>query len=247
MATIFVKNPASGDACIVLEPRERFAISFDFKNDWEEIKMGAFVTMTTAGQLNELPITESVYAAGEAQFTTNHTFVPQNVFSFGFKDNSNKLPLESGVLFAGFMLPGIQTTHVDNSYSESSSTVFGGTANTIGCISGSTIFGSAAYPNSIFQIFGGQSTGNSSFSSFASISIRRTNGYSGIVFFNNAGGVPFTDVSLPSLRRKLNTSNPLGGQIGSGWFPPELNTVFIYSPFSLNRLRIHCLVVEKYR
>lgn len=245
MATIFIKNPASGDACLVLEPREQFKVNFDFKNDWQEIRFGAFISLTTAGNLNEAPITENVYAAGEPQSTTNHTFIPQNIFSYGFKDAGGKLPLESGALFAGFMLPGIQTTHVDNSYSEPAN-IFGGTANTVGCFSGISVFGAASYPGALFRIAGPKGTGLSEFASYNCISIRRTNGYSGIVYFNTIS-TEYTDVSIANLRRLMQTANVAGGQVGSGWFPPELNCIFLYSPFSLNRVRLHAVAVEKYR
>lgn len=244
MATIFIKNPASGDACLVLEPRERFQVKFDFGSDWEEIRLGAFCSLTTAGQLNELPITEDLYAAKEAQFIVPHNFVPQNVFSFGFKDSSNKLPFESGVLFAGLMLPDIFASISPNQgYWDAFPGSFGG-CNTIGCTSGTVQIPNPRCYNNIFRVAGDTSTQLSSFAGFNSVTLKKTNGYSGIVSFSNNTTL-YTDVSIANLQR-LTAGVSYNFQ-GSGWFPPELNSIFIYSPFSINRLRLHAIVVEKYK
>lgn len=232
MATIFEKVPASGERCIILDPREGVLYSFDFE-DWRQIRMAAFISLTNISQNN-----------GE---TSNETVVPnglgRNQLYFGFKDSGLLVPVSTGALFAGFVGSDSLTNNMDITTNVN---VLGG-SNMVCTLSGSSITNKTTLSNQFRVGTSGSSFANTGYGQFNCVTINRNANYTGIVQFNSAN-VNFTDVSLGNLRALLDSSVTLNanGLCCSGYFPNALNSAFIYSPFNQNRFRVHALVVEKY-
>lgn len=232
MATIFEKVPASGERCIILDPREGVLYSFDL-GDWRQIRMGAFLSMTTINE-NNGP-------------TSNETIAPnglgRNQFYFGFKDSGLLVPVSTGSFFAGFVGSDNLSTNFDIS---TNSAIIGGT-NMVSTISGSSILSKIALSN-VFRVgTSGSSYFDTAYGQFNCVTINRNANYTGIVQFNSPS-TNYQDVSLRNLRTLLDSSVTLNaiGLCASGYFPNSLNSAFIYSPFNENRIRVHALVVEKY-
>lgn len=233
MATIFEKVPASGERCIILDPREGILYSFDF-GDWRQIRMGAFVSMTNISENNGLTTAETISPNG----------LGRNQFYFGFKDSGLLIPTTTGSFFAGFT-PSSNLTEVFDIVPTASN--IGGNFHMVFSMSGSTYFGRTTFGSSFRIGTSGASYSDDQYGQFNCITINRNANYTGIVQFDKRD-VNYQDVTLRNLRSLLDSTVTLNsiGFCASGYFPNTLNSAFIYSPFNQNRLRVHALVVEKY-
>lgn len=232
MATIFEKVAASGERCIILDPREGVLYTFNF-GDWRQIRMAAFVSLTNINDNNGAISDETITPNG----------LGRNQFYFGFKDSGLLVPVSTGSLFAGFVGSDSLTNNISIT---TSSNVLGG-SNMISTLSGSLITSKTTFSN-IFRVgTSGTNFANTGYGQFNCVTLNRNASYTGIAQFNSPS-VDFTDVSLRNLRALLDSSVTLNanGLCCSGYFSNDLNSAFIYSPFNNNRIRVHALVVEKY-
>lgn len=91
MATIFNKIPASGEKCVILDPREALVYPLNF-GDWTEIRVSAAVSFTSL--TNDNGIMPSGYVAA----STNS----KNSFLFGLMSGvDGALPFEAGTAYVG--------------------------------------------------------------------------------------------------------------------------------------------------
>jgi len=252
MATIFLKSVASGEKCVILEPREALLYTFDF-GDWRELRMGFFVSQTQNGNDNQ-----NYPGAFNDSITDNS---PQGQLFIGFKDSSFRLPYngETGVVFAGCTtIPGLLHSiqgNIDyfNFNGTAQLAVVSGVANNGIAYSGRTVYNGVTNANGPRTMITSAASAGL-YAKFNCITLRRGSNYSGTGWLsttqNSSPDELTTDYSVFSCRRLISTSlntSFIQGQPMTGYFPNELNSAFIYSPYFSSRSRIHSLVVERYQ
>lgn len=257
MATIYLKSVASGEQCVILEPREALLYTFDF-GDWREIRMGAFFSVTRNGN-NNLGYT----TAEQDQLNSN---TPNDQFYFGFKDQSYNMPYSSGTVFMGYSTR-FNTTHIlQGNIDYYPYGGVGSQANLVyvsGIEPGNTglyYFGpmNLSDSNKGFQLAIQNSfvSSNGAYARANGIVIKRGDDKIGTGYFAAYGGnapVPVgtlnTDFSVLKMRQALSMASLAGvawDGISGAYFGDELNSAFFYCPHFGFRVRIHALVVERY-
>lgn len=248
MATIFQKAlPVSGENCLILNQGEALIYPFSV-GSWTELRIGAFFSFTTASSDN----------ATWSDETSNYT-ASKNGFFWGIKDSGISLPISSGASFIGL---GINTSFAGATHVVTASQYVDGAApgsnfyqlfSTGTVVTGQTIGGTRLYLASATQ-----QTGTTAFASYNGIKIQITGlGTAGqsVRLSSSVDSLYTNDTSEVNLRQKLSafagsatstfayfTSGFVGGS-GPLTLPSSL---FLYSPFFNNRVRVHSLVVEKY-
>lgn len=239
MPIVYEKLLISGERCLVLNNNEALSYTFDF-GDWKELRLSAFLSLTSTG-LNDQFVPESVNRSGD----NNRRYY------FGFKTSGDQRPYQTGVMFVGLA-------------SDDTSFNVGGAfvnilAPSIGiCRSGNSNLGLLSFGSDGLAT-PPTSNLNTGFAAFNMIVMTRRTGFSGTAYFdssniyNNNGASPrspyastFTNTSPELLKSRSN--NPIRANNNyewSGYFPPELNTIYIYYPTGQNRLRIHTVLCEK--
>jgi hypothetical protein len=246
MSFIYEKLPASGEKCLILEPREALFYPFDFGTGWSEIRLGTVNSFTD--------LTEN------GTFTTDScvTSVPGNGFYYGFVYSpNNELPFTKDVIaFVRADLTGVATTVALNT---STSNVRGSSAEKL-FVSGTSVRGSV-YQFAV-SMMGGTAASSSGSGNFAGANVCRLiiNQTSKTFSFNDNGGIglvtyPSNNTSTSRLRSSMSAFSftpiaitgyyTVDGTSGTDILPLP-NKALIYSPFLNNRLRIHNLVVERY-
>jgi hypothetical protein len=239
MPIIYEKLPASGERCLILNGNEALSYTFDF-GDWKEIRLSAFVSLTSTG-LNDFPATETVITSGDNA----------RRYYFGFKTSGNDRPYDTGTMFVG-----IASTDTNFSINGAFSDILA-PGNGISRSGNVDLGFKAPSPNGL--AFSHQSKLDTGFARFNMVVMTRRTEFSGTATFdssyvyNNNTSSPrspyantFTNVSVELLKSRSNT--PIREDLNyswSGYFPPELNTVYIYYPTGQNRLRIHAILCEK--
>jgi hypothetical protein len=109
MARIFEKIPASGEKCLILDPREALVYPLAF-GDWTEIRVSAAVSFTSISDDN------GIMPSGYVSASTN----AKNCFLFGLiSGESGSLPFSNGTSYIGFGNPTgkfLSTTSTDFAY-----------------------------------------------------------------------------------------------------------------------------------
>ena len=238
MPTFYQKTPASGQNCLILEPGEALIYPFDF-GDWQELRLSVFTSMTTIDDDNKKGISESI----------DSQFIPRLIFWFGAKDNSEILPYTSGSIFAGFSSAVLDGAFDRYTQINTDNNIIEGNFNGYVSLSGKSIYGAKSGGTRFYSFThaGHLPTG---FAGFNSIGLKRTGNYLGYMGYRSQdGALGYTDVSIDNLR-KLNKSFSITYNTGSStialaYLPPELNCLFLWSPFTFNRIRVHSLLVEQ--
>jgi hypothetical protein len=95
MATIFEKLPASGEKCLILEPKEALVYPFNF-GEWSDISLSMAVSLTSATDNNAFP-------TGEASLASTS---PLSSFLIGLYSGDNfNLPCSANTSFVGIGNP----------------------------------------------------------------------------------------------------------------------------------------------
>lgn len=249
MSTIFLKSFASGEKCVILEAREALLYTFDF-GDWRELRMGFFCSTTQPGQDNQ-------NNPSSAYVDNIIGRDPQSQFFVGFKDNSFALPFGGGegVVFAGACsIPGM----LHGSQSNLNRWSVGGSAR-MALVSG-LVDNGFAYSGTINAVDAEgliqemiNPAGSGTYARWNCITLRRGGDYWGTGYLSaNYGGaeVANADYTVYKCRQMISQAFTFGllrTPFFVGHIPNLLNSVFIYSPYFSNRLRIHALVVERYQ
>lgn len=233
MPIVYEKLPASGERCLVLNNNEALSYTFDF-GDWKELRLSAFLSMTSTG-LNDPLAKETILASSGRYY-------------FGFKTSGDAKPFESGTMFVG--IAG-NSFNVLGTFISVLSPAIGITR------SGDINLGLNALGNFHGLAIPPASNLNTGFAAFNMIMITRETGFSGVAYFDSSNiyssphaaspyKPTFTNTSIELLKSRSNT--PVRQDLNyawSGYFPPELNTIYIYYPTGQNRLRIHTVLCEK--
>jgi len=240
MATIFQKLPASGENCIILEPKESLIYPFEFGN-WNEIRITTTFSCTSLSDNNASWVNnDSVsYVSGQNQ---------TNAFLYGIC-SSGFIPERTGT-FIGCGPDGVSRSLIITNFSNG---IFFGGVNTYYA---GTIF------NNIIRSAGSigafsfstqvETSGVANYAGYSSIGIKISNRGNSNQSYAVAerGGGSITDVSIPKLRQyssQILESDYLTGVFTSdGVALPIPDRLFIYCPLQQNRLRVHSIVIEKY-
>jgi len=91
MATIFEKLPASGEKCLILEPREALIYPFDLGN-WTQLRMSAAVSFTSTTDDNSFITSETVSSSNS----------PRGSMYWGLYSGGGNLPFSNTSSFVGF-------------------------------------------------------------------------------------------------------------------------------------------------
>jgi hypothetical protein len=245
MSLIYQKNAgASQEQCLILGPREALVYPFNF-GPYQEIRFGILLSATSNSGPNSAYTTENV------SFSSN-----RDKLFIGFKDSSSNFPFETGSSFIG----------IASAYNNTGAGII---QNTLDSIDASirTLGGDANYSSSAYCLSG--FNGNqalSGFNVFTSGPIRLPSpgeavatsnymtylggrlGISGSSFtfnwtYNTTKYSSGSQISIRTLTSAFPTPSPTLSGVLTGAAPDAL---FIYSPFKLNQLRIHGIVLDKY-
>ncbi len=249
MATIFEKLPASGEKCLVLEPKELLIYPFDFGSGWTHIRLGTFHSYTSIYGYNDGFIAEQSY-----------TSTPAGSFYYGFMYSPNdELPYSNNTIFMGVAgMTGLSQYVILNVNSgpqmlaNSNSTPLWITQGQL------TGYAPPAFSSTLLH---GQTallaSGDTVFAGGAQVIFEVNTGAKTYRLSTNAGTSiinPTANTTTAILRSSMANyaiSNTYTGYYttnftSTGDLLPMPNKAVIYSPFVLSRLRIHNLVVEKY-
>jgi len=248
MAIIFSK--ASGtEQSVLLQPREAFYYPFNL-GVWNEIRVGMFVSWVSGNSNTGFYGTENLNASNGGLI--NQAF-------FGFKDNSQLLPGQSGGFFFGLSNNTTTGPNLDsgNLWFSFDTTNKGGQIFLY-----DPNFGIYSQNNDTNPFYlttpqnytGLNATGNAA--SFWAIDLKILGGiYTFTHYFNSDTTAIYTDLSVTGLRNVM-TIPPSTGSIRTGFFTSSLSLtgtiypspsgIFLYFPFLNNSLLIHSLVIERY-
>ncbi len=248
MATIFQK--VTGDNCVILDPRESLIYPFNFGDDWTEIRMGVYVSMCATGDDNSLPIFSTI----SDNSAINRPFI-------GFKNNNNSFPQSASCSFAGFSSPITEGTILQIAPGTSSAglELAGSSSNTYSFLlsnDASQVKDSAGGFSSMQWPYAGSVGDTAYFGVFvAKLCVTPTNIYTGTNYVTHNATAGGSNVGIASLRKDVanaSFSSPVTGFFtydftATGTPIAKPNAAFIYSPMFNSRLRIHNIVVERYR
>lgn len=218
------------DKCAILDLGAFVLRRLNFPAVWDDVRIGAFLSFTTADDPNAVPVFESLATTG----------VPTNRFAFGLKTISSlaspgaePLPGQPGCDFIGVStLDGAPTAinqtygpggveAVNYGYSEGADPTFNTALGSFGHID------TSATPN--------QAT---NYCTFFGIRIAKSGANIGVGFLP---GVDTTSPTKDALRALLSTPvvgwTMAGGVYTTGFDVPD--GLFIRAPFQTNRMRVH--------
>jgi len=252
MATIFEKLPASGDRCLILEPKEAYVQPFDL-GDWTRVRFGFMGSYTSLGDSNANAVNEN------SSFSVANSL---NGFYCGIS-TQNATPFRTGV-FLGRCPP-------PNSTTVALADLFGyfivghlvvNTNNTSKGLSFNndvTRVETGIFQNDQGFIFPQSATGNDFIAMANGLEIEITNkntdrqGFSVRAFqpslaINNNTSINYLKSFLANPPTSFSSYTGMmttGFATGTG--PLDIpNQIYINSPFEINRLRIHSILIEKY-
>lgn len=241
MATIFQK--ITGDNCLILDPREALVYPFSFGGQWTEVRMAMFVSLCSSNGDNTPP-----------PFSIISDSSPSNKFYFGFKTNNNIFPQTPNTLYVGAMSQqdegtiiasqGANGIRVGSSASNSLSFVYN--------YNNDFNHQNAVLNPMLSPVHMDLDTGYFGFYSIK-LSITPQNVFSGANAIIDV--IPGADSSISALR--LTATNATYGTVTTGFFTQDStitglpaarpDAIFAYLPMFDSRMRIHNILIEKYR
>lgn len=227
MAIVYEKIP-DVDQCVILDNREAVLYPFDL-GDWSEIRIGVMMSLIGNSSDNVIGVIEDI----------GSNPVPQDKAYFGIKSSGQSYPLQDDICFVGIAgaLNGnvsVGAFGIEQVYNS----VLSGTDGM------QTTFGA----NSRMRLEVSSSvTGESTYSQYFSLKVNRSgNFYSGAWDSQSNGSFTHSDVSTNYLRGLIRQGDyifPSTGSMPSG----GMNNIFLYLPFLNNRVRVHNLIVERFK
>jgi len=268
MATIFERVPLSGENCLILDSKESLSYPFDLGN-WERIRVGVALSLTSWSQLNGGIEPEQIENAGRYDYTRS--------FYFGIKTNNESYPDSNKCSYIGVGSENVAPPYYNNSPLTLYTYNNGQTCEiyyAVPVIVPSGNFNEQPAYTNYTQIklppTINQSGLNSYFCNMFCLEIKIKNrgtsnqSYSIAMKFHQndaesqANGAPPFALNFPSLsqmRKDLAniafTSSPDTGYFtstfnNSGTPAPIPDALYIHNPFLFNRLRVHGILIEKY-
>lgn len=251
MATIFLKQPASGNSCLVLDTREVFYQQLNpvswLSDGWTDLRIGMFYSLTTQNGLN------SLYTPENLAYST-----PDNGLLFGLTTTGTYSPSQ----FTSHYI-GLTSSPISGSGSSAllSGAIHGANGRFYARVSSGYSGASSGSLSPIYPATPAMATGTTGFASYLGMRIEVTGlGTSGqsvkIQLDNGVSGVGTDDTSVELLRNRLggfqaqSESNYIYYTTGfvNGGGPLPMPSGFIaYSPFLSNRLRIHTILIERFQ
>ncbi len=257
MATIFQK--VAGEQCLILGSREALIYPFDV-GSWSEIRVGYYISLTSASDDNALSTNETSSYAGSFK----------NSMYWGLKDSGSALPTQAAVAFVGW---GQTSTQARTSRIVNHDPVFDGNPYVMLEVGDNVslfvqspsrmISYGTAHVHSQANVGDGQfmitpvpanGTGTAvGYAAYYTEQYIKTNvGGKNTISFGTAASLPAEAHNITNLRNRILASSYT--TMLTGWATTDqtsagtnldLNSLFIYMPFVSNRLRIHAIVIEK--
>lgn len=253
MSIIYQKiSGANQEQCLILGPREALVYPFNL-GEYQEIRFGIFFSMTAANDSNTAYTNETVGTGN-----------PKNKLYIGFKDHSVNFPFTPNSSFIGNgSLPstnngaGVANVALSNQAIVTVSSGGSTMANiySISGENGTQVFSgynlrSIALGSPLRIPTTAQVTSTTNYMSFFGGKLLQTGSqFSYFSTYDNLNTYGTgTQLALRTLISRFPNQDGINGINGiSGIFSgAQLNSLFIYMPFSGNQVRIHGLVVDKY-
>jgi hypothetical protein len=250
MSFIYEKLPASGEKCLVLEPKEALFYPFNFGSDWTTLRLGTVSSFAGVNDPNERFVAE-----------TQSTRYPSCNFYYGFVYSpNNNIPYSENVVFVGIS----SRTGVSDTVSLGSSTINITSSTNKSIVAINSLITGNAFSNST-QMFQGvnidSATGTGAFASANQLELHINTTSKTFRARANMGSVlsanyPSSNTSTNLLRSSMSAFSFSSFDTITGFYTsnftetgdllPFPDKVLIYSPFIQNRIRIHNLIVERY-
>lgn len=239
MAKIYTKTITTGtDKTLILDPREGLIYPFDIGSDWTEARLGMFISMTPYDNDNATPLAETLTDS-----------IPLNSFHIGLKNNDTTLPETDGALFWG--ATSVNPISIPATASEYINAAMWNMVS-----NGTTVFSPVSSTTSNIYISKTTSASADSYCAYIGQKFTITNRGGATqavsVSFISPTTPKYSNSSLSVLRALLTSvaygTNPI---IATPWHDDGIpraipNAIFIRMPTSLNRLRIHSLMIERF-
>lgn len=258
MSTIFEKLPASGEKCLILEPREALVYPFSV-GDWNQLRLGMFISTCGINGDNSLssdndvvgPVSKKEYMYLGLAYVSGATLPYSSGFNFIGTANAlagggayTNILFRDDAIVNGFGTSLHVLSTIDTSYQINSTSY-----NAIGTPAAASRIRLSSYA---------QRTGASSYGAFYGINY--TINDKGLVSqsftCSSSSSAGITNMSIDNLRSFITTQpNSVPSVTGYRWVTPLADTgtplplpnnIFLYFPFLNNRIRIHAITVEKW-
>lgn len=229
-ATIYQKTVV--DKCAILDPGAFLLRKMNLNPNWTDLRIGAFVSFTTAGGDNETPVYESFDTAG----------IPLRLIAFGIKNvedlsdpAAESLPGQAACQFVGVTnLNEVHTSAIMDTYSAGQ----GIQSVNYGYTDGTTIVCSVAGVTFGHLDTTADATADTLYSGFWGFRFERSGSDVTITRFTLENQ---TDVSASKLLELLSPVFPPPVEAKTFTLPFTVpDGFFLRMPFQNNRIRVHC-------
>lgn len=245
MAKIYTRTTSThgNDKLLILDGREALMYPFNV-GTWNEARLGMFVSLTSS-------VSDDANAVAETITTDS----PSNMISIGIKDSSDTLPRIDGSMFWGLGSANTSLT-LTSAASNGQNTATGGAG--LAVVSYGTSVTTSSSGASPLYLSNVNSANTSTFSvNFIGVKFvianRGTSTQSVSVSYSTVN-TNYSTITIAQLRSLMNSATFSSGTTAvssqawhdSGTPRAIPDTIFVRLPHSLNRLRIHTLVMERY-
>ncbi len=255
MSTIYQIN--TGEKVLVLEPKEALVYPFNFSG-WSEIRVGAYMSLVTHDSFT------GGYTGTKIETSTALDGLLYNRFDnffWGITKSGNPFPFQTGSYFVGATL---NSGAILSEYRITSTPTFSYLdildqftvtlqTNVLALTSGGQLLNYKSYTGERAALYfpdGESSTGNNSLAMFNGLKYlydSGTNNISVSSFGDRSSSNPSVS-SLSNLETKIDlfqnpSSNPVNGYCDNQNLP---SAMFLFSPFTGYRLRVHSFLIRKY-
>lgn len=254
MSTIYQINPE--EKCLVLEPKEALVYPFNF-GSWEEIRIGAYMSLTTPDSFTGFYTGTN----GESVFGYTGILYDQlDNFFWGVVNSGSPFPFKSGSYFAGSALNSgsfaeyrITSTQNFSYLDVLDEFTINLKTNSLSVISGGKPLNYKTYTGERASMYfpdGESSTGSNNLAMFNGLKFVYNSGAKNIYIYS-FGDIESNNPStgdLSNLETKINlfqnsSSSPLSGYCDESLLP---SAMFLFSPFTGYRIRVHSFLIKKY-
>jgi hypothetical protein len=249
MANIFEKiEGVTGEKCLVLGVREALIYPFNV-GSWSEIRVGYFYSFTTA---------ESFNAATSQELVTSTQTNYKQAGYWGIKDSGVEFPTRSGSVFIGigqspgggngesYYLSSLERLQLAN-------VAGGGNLTLLSIDSSVALSGNRGNLPLSHTRYNGSGNYCDYFSQRFTLTVNGL-GKTGIFYSDYSESNIVQPYTIPALRTKIlgttytvrqtgYLTSAFNGTTGENVSVP--NSLFVYTPYFNNRLRLHSIVVEK--
>jgi len=255
MSTIYQIN--TGEKVLVLESKEALIYPFNF-GSWGEIRVGAYMSLTTNDSFT------GFYTGVKLEISTALDGLLYNRFDnfyWGITKSGNPFPFQTGSYFIGSSLnsgQGLVEYRISSSPTSAYLDILDQytvtlQTNTLAITSGGQLLNNQTYTGERASLYfpdGESATGNNSLSMFNGLRFLYNSGTNDISvssFGDKSSSIPSIS-NLSNLETKINLfQNPSSSPVNEYCDIQNLpSAMFLFSPFTGYRLRVHSFLIKKY-